>query len=256
MPTGPRPIGSFCWINVLTPSSEAARAFFAALLGWSFNEIPGMGHIIQVDGHDIGGFWDLHHTNMPTELPPGIGVMVRVEDAAATVQRAAELGGRSKPAKAIGPSGTMGELYDPLGANIDVWQAGASPGSTADPTRHGVPSWIEGLTTDVDRAATFYRALFGWTSEVMPMPGMDYLVFSNQGEPVAGMMAITAELGEVPPHWATYVTVDDADSVAAKAAELGGSVTLPSHDIPGVGRIAGLMSPQGVRFYVIRYAPM
>ncbi|MDX2206411.1 MAG: VOC family protein [Gemmatimonadales bacterium] len=256
MSTGPRPIGSFCWINVLTPASDDARAFFGSLLGWTFNEIPGMGHLIQVDGHDVGGFWDLHHANMPVDLVPGIGVMVRVESAAAMVERAIALGGRGEPAKEIGPSGTMGELHDPLGANIDIWQAGSSPGSTADPTRHGVPSWIEGYTTDVSRAGAFYRGLFGWTSEVMPMPGMEYLVFSNQGEPAAGMMVITPEMGAVPPHWATYVTVDDVDASAERAVALGGSVPLPPEEIPGIGRFAGLVSPQGVRFFVIRYSSL
>jgi len=256
MATGPRPIGAFCWINVLTPDIPASQAFFSRLLGWEFKEIPGMGHIITLDGHDVGGFWDLKHPNTPAGTPPGIGVMVRVESASATSARARTLGGRGEPPREIGPTGTMAELYDPVGANIDVWQAGASPGSTADPTRHGVPSWIENLTTDVKRAEQFYRDLFGWTSQTMPMPGMDYVVFSNAGAPVAGMMAITPEMGAFPPHWGTYMTVDDVDAAAATVKKLGGKVMVEPQDIPTVGRFAAVASPQGVMFYVIKYEQM
>lgn len=256
MASGPRPIGSFCWINLLTPDTPAARTFFTKLLGWEFKEVPGMGHIITVGGHDVGGFWDLNHANTPPGLPPGIGVMVRVESAAATSALAKKLGGRGEPPREIGPTGTMAEIYDPVGANIDVWQAGSSPGATADPTQHGVPSWIEALTSDVERTAPFYRELFGWTSETMPMPGMDYTVFSNGGAPVAGMMAITREMGSFPPHWGTYITVADVDAAVAATRSLGGKVYLEPHDVPTVGRMAGITSPQGVMFYVIRYEQM
>jgi predicted enzyme related to lactoylglutathione lyase len=70
------------------------------------------------------------------------------------------------------------------------------------------------------------------------------------------MMVITAEMGAVPPHWATYVTVDDVDATAELAVALGGSVALPPDEIPGIGRFAGLVSPQGVRFFVIRYSSL
>ncbi len=53
-----RSVGDFCWINMITPQPAAARAFFGSLLGWTFVEMPGMGHGIQVAGHDIGGLFD------------------------------------------------------------------------------------------------------------------------------------------------------------------------------------------------------
>jgi predicted enzyme related to lactoylglutathione lyase len=48
--------------------------------------------------------------------------------------------------------------------------------------------------------------------------------------------------------------VDNADDAARKAAELGGTVCVPVTPIPPVGRFCGLVSPQGVVFYVIEYA--
>ena len=46
MTTGTRRAGDFCWINMLTPRPAEAREFFGALLGWTYGEIPGMGHSV------------------------------------------------------------------------------------------------------------------------------------------------------------------------------------------------------------------
>lgn len=254
MTTGIRKPGDFCWINILTPDPTAARDFFARLLEWTYVEIPGMGHRIQVGGSDIGGLFDLASPQTPRGTPPGIGVMVRVENADATAERAKALGGRAKPAFDIGPQGRMAECYDPTGANIDVWEGRNSPGTDVDTAVHGAPSWFEVLTTDTDRAKAFYTALFGWTAEAMPMGDVAYTVFNLDGAPVAGMMAITPEMGSFPPFWGTYFTVDDVDATAKQALALGARQLLPPTDIPGVGRFCLLASPQGVHFYSITHA--
>ena len=84
MTTGIRPMGDFCWINMLTPQPADARAFFGRLLDWTYVEMPGMGHRVQVGGRDIGGLFDLDGPNTPPGTPPLIGVMVKVASADAT----------------------------------------------------------------------------------------------------------------------------------------------------------------------------
>ena len=61
------------------------------------------------------------------------------------------------------------------------------------------------------------------------------------------------QMGEMRPHWGTYFTVTDVDETAREAGRLGAAICVPPHDIPGVGRIGGITSPQGVTFYVIKY---
>lgn len=254
MPAGPRAIGDFCWINVLTPNSDADRAFFTQLLHWTFLEIPGMGHRVQLDGRDVGGLFPafVPATQQPTS--PGIGVMVRVENADAAAARATALGGTSRPAFDVGPQGRMADCHDPLGANLDVWQPAASPGMECDPQLHGSPSWFELATTDVSRATAFYTSWFGWTTEVTSMGDFDYTTFRNNGAPVGGMMPILPQMEPMPTFWGVYMTVDDCDATAARAVALGGQVCMPAMDIPNVGRFAGIVSPTGVMFYVITYA--
>ena len=87
MTTGTRRVGDFCWINMLTPRPAEARAFFGALLGWTYTEIPGMGQRCRSAGEDIGGLFDLEGPNTPPGTPPLIGVMVKVDSADATAER-------------------------------------------------------------------------------------------------------------------------------------------------------------------------
>ena len=41
-----------------------------------------------------------------------------------------------------------------------------------------------------------------------------------------------------PPHWMSYLAVDDVDARVAKAKAAGGAVLHEPFDVPGVGRIA------------------
>jgi uncharacterized protein len=254
MPKGLRKPGEFCWINILTPKPEKACAFFGELLGWTFTEMPGMGHFIKVAGHDIGGLYDLNGPQTPPGLRPVVGVMVKVESADAAAEKVKSLGGDTKPPFDVLDKGRMAVCFDPNGAEFDVWESKVASGTEVDSALHGAPSWSENLTTDTARATAFYADLFGWTPEVMPMPGFDYTAFKLGSEFVAGMMPILPHMGNVPPHWGTYFTVSDTDETAGLATRLGGTVCVPPTDIPNVGRFCGVNSPQGVMFYVIKYA--
>lgn len=253
MTTGTRKTGEFCWINMLTPQPDQARAFFGRLLGWTYVEMPGMGHVVQVGGRAIGGLFDLAGPNTPPGTPPLIGVMVKVASADAVCKQAAALGGKALPAFDIMDQGRMAVCFDPNGAEFDVWEPRQGQGTDVDSEQPGAPTWFENLTSDVDRAAPFYARLFGWTPEAMPMAGFVYTAFKLGDAYVAGMMQLTPEMGAQRPHWATYFTVENVDESAREAVALGGVLCVPAQDIPGVGRFCGVTSPQGVTFFLLQY---
>lgn len=248
-----RKTGEFCWINMLTPRPAEARVFFGALLGWTYVEMPGIGHRVQVGGRDVGGLFDLESPNTPPGTPPLIGVMVKVDSADATRERVTSLGGQAKPAFDVMDAGRMAVCFDPNGAQFDAWEPKKLHGTDVDGAQHGAPSWFETLTTDVDRAAKFYSGLFGWTPEAMSTPGLPYTHFKMGAAPVAGMLQITPQMGKMRPCWWTYFTVNDADEAARKAVELGATICMTMKEVPGVGRFCAMTSPQGVTFYVIQY---
>jgi len=191
-----RRTGEFCWINILTPQPAEARAFFGALLGWTYFEIAGIGHGVEVAGRKIGGLFDLEGPNTPKGTPAAIGVMAKVDSADETCKKVASLGGKTKPPFDVMDQGRMAVCFDPNGAQFDVWEPKKNHGTDVDTSLHGAPSWFETLTSDVDRASAFYTALFGWTPETTtPMPGVQYTTFKHGNEYVAGMMQLTPQMG-------------------------------------------------------------
>ncbi|MGW0163111.1 VOC family protein [Mycobacterium sp. NPDC003323] len=111
----------------------------------------------------------------------------------------------------------------------------------------GVPCWIDLESPDVQAAAQFYGALFGWTfTDAIPAhaPGT-YLIAELDGRDVA---AIGPDGGADSARWNTYVAVDDADVAAAAVRTAGGAVTMEPQDAGPGGRRADCMDPRGAHF--------
>lgn len=122
-------------------------------------------------------------------------------------------------------------------------------------TTHGAFSWCELNTPDPAAALRFYSALLGWTHETSSMPTGDYHVVKVGDTSVGGIMAPSPGSPPMPPAWGTYVTVDDVDVRAKRAVDLGGKLVYGPADIPGVGRMAVIVDPQGASLSLITYSP-
>jgi predicted enzyme related to lactoylglutathione lyase len=111
--------------------------------------------------------------------------------------------------------------------------------------KQGTPSFVDLATTDEAGAITFYGALFGWTEEANPMgPDQYYHMFSLNGSVVAGMYKMAPEMGDHPPYWATYITVDNADEAGQRAVAAGGKLVMEPMDVFTFGRMVGIQDPQ------------
>jgi uncharacterized protein len=113
---------------------------------------------------------------------------------------------------------------------------------------HGTFSWVDLATTDPEGAKAFYSRLFGWEGEDMPAgEGMTYTMFRLGGRYVSAVSDQRQEeqAAGIPPHWNSYVTVDDVDAVAARVPELGGTLLAPPFDVLDAGRMAVLADPTG-----------
>ncbi len=256
MTNGIRKTHDFCWINVMTPKATEARTFFGDLLGWSFDEMPGVpsGKLIRVGGASAGALMDLESGGFPPGTPPAIGVLVKVDEVDAAVTKVESLGGRAEAPMDVLENGRMALCTDPTGAIFGLWEPKKQKGMDVDSHAHGAPGWYEVLTKDAARAATFYAELFGWeVEEQRPQPDMLYRLFKLDGVPVAGAMELDEAMGNVPAHWAVSFSVRNADETARRVTELGGELCIPVGEIPGVGRFSLLKSPQGVSFHITEW---
>lgn len=116
----------------------------------------------------------------------------------------------------------------------------------------GTFGWVDYATADLDAAKSFYGELFHWSLDDggTTSGGDPYVMARLNGKDVGGLMKLSAEQVQmgVPPHWNSYVAVDDVDAAAAHVAELGGEVHAGPMDLPEAGRIAAVADPTGAVF--------
>ena len=172
-------------------------------------------------------------------VPPHWKTYFTVDDIAKTTEQANESGATVM----FGPievfdAGHAAVLQDPQGAVFALWHGKNHIGVRVKDETSAI-MWTELLTNAAEDATKFYSDLLGMSSSKMPGP-VDYTMLKVGGTDVAGVMAITDEMGPVPPHWMVYFGIDDVDNAASKVESLGGSIMVPPTDIPDIGRFAGL----------------
>ena len=248
--------GSFCWADLATNDVESAKKFYNEMFGWTVVEDPGPAGIYYVfksEGNEVAAMY-----KAPPGVPPHWGAYFSVADVDEVAAKVAPLGGKiwGGPFDVM-EAGRMALVQDPQGARFSLWQARGTIGA-----RHGGPlnnfCWPELTTPDPAGAVKFYSGLFGWKTK--PESGVEtaqYIEWINGQTHIGGLMPMRGdEWKGVPPHWMLYVSVADCDERAAKAKQLGATVSIPPFDIPNVGRIAILSDAQGAFFSLVHLTAM
>jgi hypothetical protein len=115
----------------------------------------------------------------------------------------------------------------------------------------GTFCWVELGTSNGEAAKSFYTQLFGWDYVDNPMgPGMVYTMFKLNGKDVGASYELMPDQKTqgVPPNWASYVSVADADETVEKARAAGGTILKDAFDVSTFGRMAIIQDPTGAVF--------
>jgi len=110
----------------------------------------------------------------------------------------------------------------------------------------GAPIWADLGAPDVDAAAAFYRAVFGWEFQSGGPDAGGYGMFTLDGETVAA----AGPLMEAQPAWTIYFDAPDADATADAVKRAGGVVRAGPTDVFTAGRMAQFTDPAGAMFAV------
>jgi uncharacterized protein len=240
------------WVDLQTTDQAAAKAFYSGLFGWTYDDQPmpeGQVYSMAIlGGHPVAAIAPQSAAPAPPMWNTYIAVD-SVDEAAGKVEAA---GGKVAMAPFdVMDAGRMAFVMDPSGAAVALWQANQHIGATLV-NEPGTLSWNELITSDPG-AVKFYTDVLGLTTSSMDMGGgQQYTLFEAGGQQVGGSMA--PPMPGIPNHWQVYFAVADADAIAAKATELGGTVPVPPFDSP-VGRMAVIGDPQGAVFSIIKLAP-
>ncbi len=268
-----------CWVDTSQPDPEAATEFYGGLFGWEFEnsmppEAPGKYFTARIRGADVAAVG-----SVPEGMPPQAmwNTYIWVDSADDTVAKVTDAAGSvlMEPFDIPG-AGRMAVCADPEGAAFCIWQAREHKGAKIV-NEHGSLNFNSLHTRDVQGAKAFYGAVFGWGILELPggfemwtlpgygehletfTPGLREMVAESGGpegfiDVVASMQPIPADQPDTPAHWGVTFAVDDADEIAERAKELGGSVVAPPMDAPWV-RMTVLADPQGASFIASKYVP-
>ncbi|QGN58349.1 VOC family protein [Nostocoides sp. HKS02] len=248
--------GTPCWVDLQTSDQDAARAFYAGVLGWEFVEQPmpdgPVYAMAQLGGRNAAAIAPQNPDQAAAGVPAMWNTYLAVDDVDATTARVADAGGTvaMEPFDVM-DAGRMSFVADPSGAFVGLWQAREHIGAQVA-NEPGALTWNELVTTDPESALPFYEKLLGVQAVTVPMgPDYAYTMFQVGDQQVGGSTA--PQMPGVPNHWAVWFSVDSADASAARITELGGSLLVEPTDMP-VGRMVVARDPQGAVFNLLQPA--
>ena len=244
-----------CWVTTIQPDPDAAAAFYGAVLGWDAE--PADGYLVaRLRGRQVASIAPLPPGADPAAAPAWI-THVSVADADASAATATGAGG-TVLARLDEPAGRSAVIADPGGAVVCLWQPGARQGAELV-NEPGAWSMSRLDTPDTAGAATFYGALFGWTTETFDLGEATFTLFRLPGyvggepeQPVSReVVATMVPAQDGPARWGVDFWVHDVDAAAEAAEAAGGRAVVAPFDIP-IGRTAVLADPAGAVFTVSR----
>jgi uncharacterized protein len=233
--------GAPCWVDTWQPDPDGATRFYAALLGWRFDEpvvvaeTGGEYRVGRLDGRRVAGVGQA-----PPGSPAVWSTSVRVEGLELALEQVSALGGACLAGPlSVGGDGRLAVVADPLGVAFGLWEPGSRGGAeiVGEPGAWAMSSLH---TTDVAAAAAFYGGLFGW--ELAEVAGAPFSQWRLGDELVA--VVSTTDGAAVPAHWSVNLAVGDVDLACGRVAELGGAVLMAPLQAAGM-RNAVIADPQG-----------
>lgn len=241
--------GTFSWVELATTDQPAAKAFYAGLLGWEFDDNP-VGEDVVYSMALLGGRYVAAISPQPKQqrdagVPPTWNSYITVQSADETLSTARQLGGAVHAgAFDVFDAGRMGVAQDPQGAYFMVWEPRGHIGAGLV-NAPGALCWNELASPDLEESSRFYGRLFGWSTAAHEGMDMPYLTITNGDGHTNG--GIRKAASTEPCYWLVYFGTDDLDASVAKVRELGGTALMGPIEMP-TGRLAAVQDPQGAVF--------
>jgi hypothetical protein len=246
--------GTPIWYELMTKDPQAARRFYAAVVGWRIDESPPPGstmdyRMIAAPDGLVGGVFTLSDEMCRQGAAPCWMIYLGVDDVDASVRAITAAGGSVQlPAFDIPNVGRIAMVADPQGAAFYVMRGASNEASTAcAPDLAGHGAWHELHATDGPRATDFYAAQFGWSrGQGVDMGPMGiYQLMTIDGRDMGG---IFTDRNFPRPAWLVYFRVDGIERAAQRITEAGGQVVHGPMEVPGGGWIVNGVDPGGALF--------
>lgn len=229
-PTGQHTPGRFVWGDLVTSDVAAAADFYGKVFGWTFETYGGDDDrdtytLALANGLPIGGMvFDQRAMKGKTPSARWVG-LISVADVKVAAAAATAGGGTVVYAPVmLGERGETAVLRDPEGTLFGVVRSknGDPPDYAGDVNEW---YWVDLWTSDVEKAASFYRAVVGYETVPIaddgPRSGMHLL---SGGFARAGVMQ--KRNAKATSTWLPYLRVADIKAATSAAAAAGGKVLM------------------------------
>ena len=246
--------GRFVWYELITTETEAAKSFYADVMGWDTGEVSMPGTtctLFSVGDISVGGLMKLPNDarNMGAK-PHWIGY-VEVDDVEATNDRLKQLGGAVHvPPTDIPNVGRFSIVADPQLATLALLERLQPQERRVQPDTLGCVGWHELLAADWKKALAFYSELFGWQKAEANVGarGTDQR-FSVGGQTIGG---VVTKPPKVPvPFWLYYFNIGDIDAAVKRVKVGGGQILNGPVEVLGGSWIIHCRDPQGAIFALV-----
>lgn len=251
------PDGTPIWVDLSTTDLDGAKEFYGQVIGWKAEERTDddgkvVYNMFTKDGKVAAGLMQAMDG-----APSVWSTYFQTADINAMVDKVKAAGGSVmvEPMQVM-DSGHMAVVSDDQGAVFGLWQPAAHKGAEEynEPGFHG---WNELATKDVEKAKTFYTAVFGYEYEDTEMDGFTYtsLIIKDKKDVhdhyVGGCMPITKDMGDIPSSWSVYFTSPDIDASVEAVKNAGGKIIVDKTTIDA-GSFIFAQDPQGAMFYLLQ----
>jgi uncharacterized protein len=247
--------GRFVWYELMTTDTEAAKAFYAEVVGWGTQDasMPEIAYsLFTARQTSVGGLIELPEDAKKVGARPSWVGYVGVNDVDATNDGVKRLGGVVHVPPADIPNvSRFSVVADPQMATLALFKwLKADRGQPAELDMLGGVGWHELLAADWEKAWPFYRELFGWQKADADLGALGtYQLFSAAGQTVGGMFT---KPPTVPvPFWLYYFNVDDIEVAARRVKAGGGQILSGPIEVAGGNRTVQCADPQGAIFALV-----
>jgi uncharacterized protein len=229
--------GTFCWHELHSTDVKKSNEFYTELSGWTTVEMEmgdGNAYKIFKNGKNgIGGM--MPHSAEISAKGSNWLAYVHVTDTDAAAVRAKNAGGKIIfPPSDIPNVGRFAILEDLEGVRLAAITL--SDTNKMEDEKFGYFCWNEFMSNDMEKAQRFYSEVFGWTVKdgAVDEAGPYSLWMAGESQ-VGGFMKVSADCGDHPACWTSYILVEDIEKESKRVGELGGKVVAGPELIPGVG---------------------
>lgn len=253
--------GRFVWYELITTDMEAAKTFYAVVVGWGTQDAsrPGLAYTLFTAGKAVvTGLTSLPKDATRIGAKPSWIGYVGVDDVDATADRLRHLGGTVLvPPNDIPNISRFSVVTDPQMATLALFKW-LKPGreQPAELDAPGRVGWHELLATDREKALAFYGELFGWQKADTDDGAEGAYQLFSAGDQTIG--SVFTKPPTIPvPFWLYYFNVADIDLAAKRVSASGGQILYGPIEVPDGSRIVQCADPQGAIFALVgkrRYA--